>query len=327
MNAPLFSVVVPVYNVEKYVKQCLESIAKQTFRDFELIIINDGSTDSSPKICEEFVNNNFSFARLINQENTGLALVRARGAKEAKGEYIVNIDSDDWVNDNYLEFMADIIAKHHPDIVATNYFINEDKLILNKNFDDVLFTKEDIKKKIYPYLLRGKDYSYFCPVAWAKAFKKEIFLNSVCSTRIQVGEDGAVTVPSVINSNSLYLASKALYHYRVFDNSMIQKKKPRSYIDVINIQEHLKNKIDLKEEDFALQLDRYIAHLAFNCSITQFYGRKYKDAKKIILEELEKPYLKEAIKNIDAAGFKGKLMANALKKKQILIMKIYSFVM
>ena len=323
----LFSVVVPVYNVEQYVSQGLDSLINQTFKDFEIIIVNDGATDSSLLICQEYEKKD-SRIRIITQENKGLAVARRTGALDAKGEYIINVDSDDYVDTNYLEKKKKIINEHHPDLVCMNHFENEDKLIQNQNFNDVLLNKEDIKKIIYPYLIRNIRYEYFIPTAWAKAFKREIFTRNTCTTRIQVGEDGAVICPIVTQIDTLYLSSKAHYHYRITGGSMIQNKKPRNYQDVINTFNHLKDKLGDNYEELKLQVDRLVCHLAFNCSVTQFYGgRTYKEAKKVILENLENPIIKEAIKNIDSKGFKGNLMRYSLQHRRIYLMKLYSHIM
>lgn len=323
----LFSVVVPVYNVEKYVAQCLESLINQTFSDYEIIIVNDGATDNSLSICEDYQKKD-SKIRIINQENKGLAIARRTGSLEAKGDYIINVDSDDWVDQYYLAELAKIIDESHADLVCMNHFENEDKLIKNPNFNDVLLNKEEIKKTIYPYLIRNIKYEYFIPTAWAKAFKKDLFVRNTCETRIQVGEDGAVIVPCVFQSNIVYLSSKACYHYRITDHSMIQNKKPRSYQDVINVYNHLINKLGDDYEEFKLQVSRLVCHLAFNCSITQFYGdRSYKEARKVILENLNNPIIKEAIEQIDSKGFKGNLMRYSLKHKRIYLMKLYSYIM
>lgn len=323
----LFSVLVPVYNVEKYVGKCLDTLINQSFDDFEIIIVNDGATDNSLSICEEYQKKD-SRIKIINQENKGLAIARRVGALSAKGEYIINVDSDDYVDSSYLEEMANIINKHHPDMVCMNHFENEDKLIKNPNFDDVLLNKDDIKNTIFPYLIRNIRYEYFIPTAWAKAFKKELFTKNTCETRIQVGEDGAVICPSIIESNSIYLSSKAFYHYRISDHSMIQNKKPRNYQDVINVYNHLTNKLGDNLNEFKLQLDRLVCHLAFNCSVTQFYSdKKYKEIKNIILDNLNNPIIKDAINHIDSKGFKGNLMRYSLKHRRIYLMKLYSHIM
>lgn len=327
MSKPLFSVVIPVYNVEQFIEKCLTTVINQTFKDFEVIIVNDGTKDNSLSICEKFAKEDKRIT-IISQENKGLAAARNTGAKASKGQYIINIDSDDWVDLNYLETLADIIKDNNePDLVCLNYHENDDKLIENPGFNNVLLDKIQIEKEIYPYLIRNKRYEYFFPTAWSKAIRRDLFANNTCEKRIQVGEDGAVIDSVVTQCQTIYLSNKTGYHYRVSENSMIQNKKPRNYSDVINTYEHIASRINLDEADFRLQLDRLVAHLTFNCSVSQFYGHKYKEAKKIILENLSTPIIKSAIEHIDAKGFKGKLMKYSLKHHRIYLMKLYSYIM
>ena len=115
-----FSVIVPIYKVEKYLNKCIDSILKQTFQDFELILVDDGSPDKCPKICDEYAKKD-KRVRVIHKENAGLVAARNTGIKEAKGDYICYVDGDDWIseNDNLLihknkfrsRFLKDCITK------------------------------------------------------------------------------------------------------------------------------------------------------------------------------------------------------------------------
>ena len=124
MKKPRFSVIIPLYNKESYVKRALESVMSQTYKDFELIIVDDGSTDNSAAICEEFFNSfTPSFVHsFIRQTNSGVAAARNNGVKASKGEYIAFLDADDWWEPTFLEEMDNLIAKY-PDagLYATNY--------------------------------------------------------------------------------------------------------------------------------------------------------------------------------------------------------------
>ena len=100
MEKELISIIVPIYNVEKYLRQCLESISEQTYKNFECLLINDGSPDNSAEICREYVEKDARF-RYFEKENGGLASARNLGIKYSKGKYISFIDSDDWVEPDY----------------------------------------------------------------------------------------------------------------------------------------------------------------------------------------------------------------------------------
>lgn len=321
--------VIPVYNAEKYLPRLFKSLERQTSKDFEVSIVNDGSTDHSEELILEFIKNNPDIKVIYNKiPNSGQGAARELGINSGSGEYICFIDADDDVEPDYFETFINIIDIDHPDMVCVNYFV-DDKKVDNLNYNDSLLSLDEIKEKIYPYIIHTNRYQYFSPSLWAKAFKKDIYLNNVCKSNIKVGEDVAVFIPTFLECKSVYLSSKHLYHYRVNGDSIMKTKKPRNYSDVINLYNHLKEKINPELfEQFKLQIDRLIAHVAFNCSITQFYADKsIKEIKKFIGENLDEPIVKNAIANIDAKGLKAKLMRNALKHRDYFLMKLYSKVM
>ena len=322
----LISVVVPVYKVEQYIDECLNSILNQTFTDFELILIDDGSPDKCGEICDNYAKKD-NRVKVLHNQNMGVSLARNAGLAIAKGEYVCFVDSDDYIDNNYLDNFAKAINESHPDVLCCNCFMGSEEHRY-PNFNDVLLNKEEIEKIIYPYVISNARYEYFPPTFWGKAFKRELFLNNVCKYMIKIGEDTATIPPVIIKCSSLFLSSKALYHYRIVEDSAIKSKKPRDYNDVLNVYAHYKDIIPNLFEEFSLQIDRLIAHLAFNCSITQFYSNKsYKEIKKNILENLANPIINNAIKNIDSEGFKGFLMRFSLKHRNIFLMKIYSKIM
>ena len=120
MGNELISIVVPIYNVEKYLRQCLDSILDQTYEHFECLLINDGSPDNSADICKEYVDKDARF-HYFEKENGGLASARNFGIKYSKGKYITFIDSDDWVESDYLEVLYSKIKEYNTDFVISSY--------------------------------------------------------------------------------------------------------------------------------------------------------------------------------------------------------------
>lgn len=117
---PMFSIVVPVYKVESYLPQCIESILSQTYTDFELILVDDGSPDNCGKICDAYAAQD-NRIRVIHKENGGVTSARLAGAEAAVGEYIVCIDGDDWISPDYLSNFAECIREYAPDIVCCGF--------------------------------------------------------------------------------------------------------------------------------------------------------------------------------------------------------------
>ena len=139
----MISVIVPVYNVEEYLEECLESIRQQTFTDIEVILVNDGSTDGSRKICEQYCEKDSRF-RLINQENQGQSVARNRGVKESVGQYIMFVDSDDVINTSVLEVLLPYM-KMDVDIVECRMTRNKEEFFLIELLQ--LHSKEMLKKQ------------------------------------------------------------------------------------------------------------------------------------------------------------------------------------
>ena len=322
----LISAVIATYNAEKYLDDCLSSLARQDYLDFEVVIINDGSTDNSEQIILQFIDKHPELHIVYKKiPNGGPINARVTGAKLTKGEYMCFIDSDDYIEPNYFSSFVKAINEHRPDIVCCNYFINDSKKVIDRHFLNQFLDENGIKEVIYPYLIRDERFDYIKPTVWAKAFKKDIYLNNVCKDDIRIGEDLVVTIPMILECKSMFLLSSPLYHYRVVEASMINAKKPRRYSDPIKIYEILSLKIKGLEDIFSIQLDRLTAHLAFNCSITQFYQDKSKkEIKEIINENLSHPVIASAIKNVNGQGIKAKLMIKALRKRNFFLMKLYS---
>ena len=123
---PKISVIIPIYNSQDSLRKVIESFINQTFKDFELLLIDDGSTDNSPNICDEFANID-NRIRVFHQKNQGVAMARQTGINYARGEYSIHADSDDWVENHMLERMYATAKNKNADIVIANYFTNSEK--------------------------------------------------------------------------------------------------------------------------------------------------------------------------------------------------------
>lgn len=166
----MISVIIPIYNVEKYLRQCLESVINQNYREYEVILVNDGSTDSSKKIAIEFCEkyNNIKF---IDKVNGGLSSARNAGLEVANGEYIVFIDSDDYIRSDYLEKLYQSISQNDSDISICNLVkVYEKKGEEEKGNLDVNCTKWYSNVDVLKMIFEGKIFCY----AWDKIYKKSL---------------------------------------------------------------------------------------------------------------------------------------------------------
>ncbi|MGN0334343.1 MAG: glycosyltransferase family 2 protein [Lachnospiraceae bacterium] len=233
MKLPKFSVIVPIYNVERYLEECILSILNQTFEDFELILVNDGSTDSCPDICRSYEKKDRRI-KVIHQTNKGLLTARRVGMQESVGEYLVHIDSDDACKENLLETLDRVIDQYQADLVIYNYdlidengcFIRSNP-VLEKECDTKIY--ENLSKK---YLLQKIIYGPEMNNIWIKCAHRSIAAveeDFSSYADIKMGEDVVHTLPLLKNAEKIVYIPDCLYLYRVSRSGMSRHVK-KEYI-------------------------------------------------------------------------------------------------
>ena len=139
----MISIIIPIYNVEKYLEKCLDSILNQTYKNLEIILIDDGSTDNSPNICNSYCEKDKRI-KIIHKNNEGVSSARNKGIELSKGKYIVFIDSDDYVSNEHIEVLYDCIISNNVDLVISNLIdISEDGIILNNEEKESFLMNKD----------------------------------------------------------------------------------------------------------------------------------------------------------------------------------------
>ena len=209
----MVSIIVPVYNTENYLRECLTSIERQTYTNYEVIMINDGSTDGSELICDEFSKRDNRFL-LINQNNSGVCAARTRGIKESRGELVCFIDSDDTVERNFIEILCRKIKETGADVVQCDSDINGIKEYPHCN--EHLFAKEEIM----PGFLNCELFNSVT----LKMYKKSIIQDIPFPKDRPIMEDAAWSAMVYEKCNSLVRIPDTLYHYRMVATSLTHKK-------------------------------------------------------------------------------------------------------
>lgn len=232
------SIILPVYNMERYLSECMESIINQTFSDFEVICIDDGSTDSSPEILKDYKDKD-SRVRIITQENMGLSCARNAGMDEAAGEYIYFIDSDDYINPNALETMVNLCERHDLDLLIF-------KLV---NFDDKT-GEENPHYSDMPFLLDlgdaftyrdFDDYLFKVDVTVStKFFKRQLIINRRFPEGL-IFEDNAFIFDYIFDAQRIFFLDECLYHRRVREGSIITLAS-KNHCDLIEIYRIIEDK-------------------------------------------------------------------------------------
>ena len=215
---PKLSVIVPVYNTEKYLRECIDSILAQTFTDFELILVDDGSADGSGAICDEYAGKDLRI-QVIHQQNGGVTRARKTGAVHSAGDYVTYADSDDWIDPDCYSSMMLQIEKYNADIGMFAIVEEKEQPAVNGSCIGVgFFSKEMLTKAVYPRMLF--DYSSNCSGIIAslcnKIIRREILLNAIAGIpdSLDYGEDAITGYLCVLNAASAYMCNHAFYHYR-----------------------------------------------------------------------------------------------------------------
>lgn len=212
----MISVIIPVYNVEKYLSQCLESVIRQTYQDLEIIVIDDGSTDESPRICDEYAEKDTRI-RVIHKQNAGAASARNAGLKIATGEYLAFVDSDDYLNTNAYETMLGIMQRTTADIVECA-FCNE---FPNRTWNRIFFEKETLFSTV-EYLKLYTDH-WICSLIWEKLYKRSLFEGIEFEEGHQI-DDEFFTYQGVMNAKTIVYNPTILYHYRMRSSGVMRDK-------------------------------------------------------------------------------------------------------
>lgn len=216
----LLSVIVPVYNTGKYIRQCIESIREQSLKDIEILLVDDGSTDGSEKICDEYGCLD-SRVRVFHQKNRGPIASRAFGVEKAQSKYVTFVDSDDFVGKKSFE-IAEPDIKKGIDAISfgiVRYFDEDNKKKSLNKYEMGIYLKDDICKKIFPSMIWDASQETFGldPALWNKIMKKELVSAEYAKLKnasFHYGEDVAVVYPLLLKAKSLALYDEAYYYHR-----------------------------------------------------------------------------------------------------------------
>lgn len=286
-----FSVIVPVYKVEKYLRDCIDSVLNQTFSDFELILVDDGSPDMCPQICDEYAKNDDRI-KVLHKPNGGLASARRAGIKLAEGDYVFNLDSDDLIENDTLETAYNIINDTNCEIVSFSYrWVKNGRTVnvTNDGLPEGLYNEQDIKEIIYPRLLMDKNMNHISYYLSGKAIKREFLtphqLN--VSEKISLGEDLCCVVSCYLHAKSVYISKKESYLYNVRDDSISKEFNTNQIFLIENVINEISEKGAENLNDYEEQICRYSCFMCFAILAAAAEGYHFESIK-AIKENIEK---------------------------------------
>ena len=312
------SIVIPVYNVENYIPQCLESILSQSFKDLEIICVNDGSTDNSLSVLQDY-KAKYGRIIIIDKKNEGSGIARNAGLSIAKGEYVYYVDGDDWIEDNALEKIIVKADKLNTDILifgGLSYYEGKGKNggysanKLPKKYLDKVFSAKEIKKDIFK----------FPSTAWTKLYKRDFLVkNNIKFQDIKAGQDQLPFFHSMIKAERIALLPENIYCYRKNRKgavTSVKKKKSFSPIYVFyGVEEMLKSE-NLLDEYKNVFVNKYFS------KATSWLGKFQDDLKHDYYLEYMK--LLEHIKSEYPTGWWVKF--NPKEKNGYWILKVKQFI-
>lgn len=217
----LFSVLIPLYNAEKYIGACINSVLCQTCDDYEIVIVDDGSTDSSALIADEYQKKHPDSIRVLHRDNIGVLLTRRKLLQEAKGDYIVWIDSDDLIKLELLSDLRDEISANNPDIIVFNYeeLDNPNKVSHSLNADDKHIFEDKEKELVYKKMLLGRGMNEL----YTKCIRREIIDIDADYTQykhVKMGDDLFCLIPIFDAAQKIEYLNRSYYKYRVVSTSI-----------------------------------------------------------------------------------------------------------
>lgn len=287
------SIIVPVYNVEAYLRQCLDSILAQTFEDIEVIAVDDGSTDHSGKICDEYAANDCRIL-VIHKENGGLADARNAGLDAASGKYIAFVDSDDWIQPKMFETLLKRQEETEADITAcTMHFFSDDGKIDEvwpRIEQDYVYKRDDFINHFFPDVKRS-----LMPSVCNKVFKRDIFY----TIRFPFGkkyEDAYIQLDTYHCAKTIAVVNEPLYEYRKRAGSITAKVSFESYLNQMDFS--IRHFLYFEANGPKQQSEYALAQVVKHYSIA-FFAQKYGPRKwKVMLQPYSKMYQKYFVRII-----------------------------
>ena len=276
------SIIIPIYNAEKYLRRCLDSIVSQSFKDYEVLLIDDGSTDNSGKICNEYTYKYKNF-KVFHKENEGSASARNYGLVRAEGNYIIFVDADDFVHEEYVDYLYKAIIKTGADIVQCQYKIVDDKSVIDyslvheipQKYSNIEFLELFCEKKNYVDIV----------VLWNKIYKKSLFDNLYFPVGKGIDDDYLIC-QIVYRAKQIIIISECLYYYYMSSNSQMRSKPSLKKIDNIDA---IRSQLEFLETIHERRLYDKLLYRYYAAILDDFYFlKKYFPNEKMIIDEINK---------------------------------------
>ena len=258
MKNPLISIIVPIYKIDRFIGVCIESILNQTYRNLEIILVDDGSPDRCPEICDLYARKD-SRIKVIHKQNGGLVSACKAGILAAQGEYIGYVDGDDWISPGFYESLYTSIEDCNADVAIAGFsrdLFDKRDTILNSIPSGVYvgLSIESLKKHMIsqgPFFTHG-----ITTYLWNKLFRREVIVQHqlACDESITIGEDAAVTYPTLMDCTKIVITDNCDYHYRQREDSMLKQSSNyrEEYMRLLSLYNFMKQELASYPERYNL---------------------------------------------------------------------------
>lgn len=264
------SVIIPVYKVEKYIHRCVESVRNQEYKNLEILLIDDGSPDNCPQICDDYVENDKRI-KVIHQHNQGVSVARNTGLKVATGDYITFIDSDDYIDSNMYQKMMEIIEKYDSEVVMCDCIkeFPDHQEVYTHDIRGGFYDLEQLREEYYPHLLMMENVEYPPTISnWLLLFKNKKKENTQLyyEKGIRYSEDLLFGAKLMRETESFYyMKEQCFYHYCMNENSATHTYVPDKWDDYVKLHSKIKEYFeDDSLYDFEKQIDLSLLFFVYN---------------------------------------------------------------
>lgn len=323
----LVTIIIPVYNAQRHLEDCIKSLMKQTMQSCEFIFVNDGSKDESQSIIEKYQKNDSRIV-LVNQENQGVSVARNNGISKAKGTYLGFVDADDYVSNDYFEKLFQIARQTNCDILVTNFStVSKDTIFSNVPIFEVgkNFTSKEIQQQLIPYFIKEDNLN---PV-WNKFYKTDVIKNNGIHfpKGIIIGEDGLFNLQAFNAAKSIFFTDFSGYFYREIENSAVRDVQNKDYFKIALQQYHYdyQNQFGVQLETNEIEKLKSIRFINNIMSLTNIYlNSNFNSSQKM---KYIKAMMKDKIVQKSIKKYWVEIMFNKTKYQQFILycIKVKSF--
>ena len=325
----MFSIIVPIYKVEKYLPQCIESILAQTYKHFELILVDDGSPDNCPQICDEYAKKD-SRIKVVHKTNGGVVSARKAGVSESKGEYVTFVDGDDWVDFDFYNRVFKQLGAVSPNLIKMPryYLAKSDAAPLSYHSAEYAgyYNRQKLENEVFKNFLYKEPFFNFgiSPSVWSCIFKRDVLEKCLYNVpnEICMGDDLAVTIPCATEVSDIYFSDVCGYYYRQNDTSITHVYNSREAYRINILLKYLYDVIKPNTPcKFRYQSAMYAVFMTYSqlVCLLRFSTDERKDLE-LSTDLLNNPLLLEGMK--EKLPFKVRFIINSVKKNRKLILKI-----